>query len=81
MRRALRFGNDDANAVLGLGSLALIQHEFRSALTYGRRAEKLLPAPSALALVGAVSELMAVLLKAAASEVLGLFAWPATANV
>ena len=32
LRRALRFGNDDANAVLGLGSLALIQHEFRAAL-------------------------------------------------
>ena len=29
--------------MLGLGSLALIQHEFRTALTYGRRAEKLLP--------------------------------------
>ena len=43
LRRALLFGNDDANAVLGLGSLALIQHEFRTALTYGRHAEKLLP--------------------------------------
>ena len=43
LRRALRFGTDDANAVLGLGSLALIQHEFRTALTYGRHAEKLLP--------------------------------------
>ena len=32
LRRALRFGTDDANAVLGLGSLALIQHEFRTAL-------------------------------------------------
>lgn len=46
LRRALRFGLDDANAVLGLGSLALIQHEFRAALRYGRRAEKLLPGSS-----------------------------------
>ena len=43
LRRALLFGNDDANAVLGLGSLALIQNEFRTALTHGRLAEKLLP--------------------------------------
>ena len=33
---------DDADAVLGLGSLALIRHEFRSALAYGRRARRLL---------------------------------------
>ena len=43
LRRAIRFGNEDANAVLGLGSLALIQHEFGKALTYGRRAQRLLP--------------------------------------
>jgi tetratricopeptide (TPR) repeat protein len=43
LTRAVRSGSDDANAVLGLGSLALIRHEFRSALTYGRRARHLLP--------------------------------------
>ena len=43
LRRALRARPGDANAVLGLGSLALIRHEFRSALTYGRRAQRLLP--------------------------------------
>jgi tetratricopeptide (TPR) repeat protein len=43
LRRAVRYGTDDANAVLGLGSLALIRHEFRGALTYGRRAQRLLP--------------------------------------
>jgi tetratricopeptide (TPR) repeat protein len=43
LTRAVRLGTDDANAVLGLGSLALIRHEFRSALTYGRRAQRLLP--------------------------------------
>jgi len=46
LRRAIRFGREDANAVLGLGSLALIQHQFRSALRYGRRAEALLPGSS-----------------------------------
>ena len=46
LRRAIRFGREDANAILGLGSLALIQHEFRVALRYGRRAEKLLPGSS-----------------------------------
>ncbi len=46
LRRALEVGADDANAVLGLGSLALIQHEFRKALTYGRRAQRLLPGSS-----------------------------------
>ena len=39
----MRFGTDDANPVLGLGSLALIRHEFRDALRYGRSAERLLP--------------------------------------
>lgn len=46
LRRAVRFGTEDAHAVLGLGSLALIQHEFRKALRYGRRAERLLPGSS-----------------------------------
>ena len=43
LRRAVRFGTEDANAVVGLGSLALIRHEFRAALAYGRRAQRLLP--------------------------------------
>lgn len=43
LRRALRATPDEPYAVLGLGSLALIQHEFRKALAYGRRAEQLLP--------------------------------------
>jgi len=43
LRRAVRYGTDDANAVLGLGSLALIRHEFRAALAYGRQAQRLLP--------------------------------------
>jgi len=42
LRRAIVAGTDDANAVLGLGSLALIQHEFREALVYGRQAKRLL---------------------------------------
>jgi tetratricopeptide (TPR) repeat protein len=42
LRRAIEAGTDDSNAVLGLGSLALIQHEFRKALVYGRRAQRLL---------------------------------------
>jgi tetratricopeptide (TPR) repeat protein len=42
LRRALRARPDEANAVLGLGSLALIRHEFRAALEYGRRARLLL---------------------------------------
>ncbi len=46
LRRAIRYGSEDANAVLGLGSLALIRHEFRDALRYGRRAERLLPGSS-----------------------------------
>ena len=46
LRRAIRYGSEDANAVLGLGSLALIRHEFRAALRYGRRAERLLPGSS-----------------------------------
>ena len=43
LRRAVETGTEDANAVLGLGSLALIRHEFREALVIGRRAERLLP--------------------------------------
>ena len=43
LRRAIRLGSEDANAVLGLGSLALIRHDFRLALAYGRRAHRLLP--------------------------------------
>jgi tetratricopeptide (TPR) repeat protein len=43
LRRALHTRPGDATAVLGLGSLALIQHEFRQALAYGLRAKRLLP--------------------------------------
>jgi tetratricopeptide (TPR) repeat protein len=43
LRRALRVRPSEASAVLGLGSLALIQHDFRQALHYGRRAHRLLP--------------------------------------
>ncbi len=43
LHRALRTKPGDATAVLGLGSLALIRHEFRDALRYGRRAARLLP--------------------------------------
>ena len=43
LRAALRVRADDPNAVLGLGSLALIRHEFRSALRLGLRAKRLLP--------------------------------------
>ena len=46
LRRALRADRAEPNAVLGLGSLALIRHEFREALTYGRRAERLLAGSS-----------------------------------
>jgi tetratricopeptide (TPR) repeat protein len=46
LRWAIRVGSDDANAVLGLGSLALIRHEFRDALVYGRRSQHLLPGSS-----------------------------------
>jgi tetratricopeptide (TPR) repeat protein len=46
LRRAVRFGVDDADAVLGLGSLALIKHEFRVALRHGQTARKLLPGSS-----------------------------------
>jgi tetratricopeptide (TPR) repeat protein len=43
LRKAIRFGTEDADAVLGLGSLDLIRHEFRHALSYGERARRLLP--------------------------------------
>ena len=43
LRRAIRYASDDADAVLGLGSLALIRHQFRDALGYGEQARKLLP--------------------------------------
>jgi tetratricopeptide (TPR) repeat protein len=43
LRRALRARPQEANAVLGLGSLALIRHEFRAALVEGQRARRLLP--------------------------------------
>ena len=46
LRRAVRFGVEDADATLGLGSLALIKHEFRAALRYGQTARKLLPGSS-----------------------------------
>ncbi|MBA2641503.1 MAG: tetratricopeptide repeat protein [Actinobacteria bacterium] len=42
LRRALREQPRNATAVLGLGSLALIQHEFRQALAYGQRAARFL---------------------------------------
>ncbi len=43
LRRGLRARPDDPSALLGLGSLALIRHEFRQALDYGMRARRLLP--------------------------------------
>ena len=43
LRRALRLEPRNADAVLGLGALALIRHEFTEALAYGRRAQGLLP--------------------------------------
>jgi tetratricopeptide (TPR) repeat protein len=46
LRRAVRFGVEDADAMLGLGSLALIKHEFRAALRHGQTARKLLPGSS-----------------------------------
>ncbi len=43
LRRALRSDPAHANAVLGLGHVALIRHDFGTALVYGRRAARLLP--------------------------------------
>jgi len=61
LRRAIRFGTEDADAVLGLGSLALIRHEFREGLAYGEQARRLLevsgyigPAPVSLDAYGAM---------------------------
>ena len=41
--RAVAVQPGNPNAVLGLGSLALIRHQFRRALVYGRRSQALLP--------------------------------------
>ena len=43
LRRALRVDPIQANAVLGLGHVALIRHDFRTALVHGRRAARMLP--------------------------------------
>lgn len=43
LRRAVRVGAEDADAVLGLGLVAASRHRFREALSYGRRAEAMLP--------------------------------------
>ncbi len=43
LTKALRTNPDDPTATLGLGNLALLQHEFRQALVIGRRAHKLAP--------------------------------------
>jgi Flp pilus assembly protein TadD len=43
LRGALRARPGDATAVLGLGALELIRHQFRDALVDGRRAARLLP--------------------------------------
>jgi tetratricopeptide (TPR) repeat protein len=53
LRRALRLEPENTLAVIGLGSLALIRHEFRQALALGRRAQRLDPASArALGIVG-----------------------------
>ena len=54
LRRALRLDPKDPLAVTGLGSLALIRHEFRSALALGRRAQRL--APSSARTYGVVGD-------------------------
>ena len=43
LRRAARLDPRDALAVTGLGSLALIRHDFRAALALGRKAQRLAP--------------------------------------
>ena len=43
LRRAARVDPTDPLAVTGLGSLALIRHDFRAALAIGRRAQRLAP--------------------------------------
>lgn len=53
LRRALRLDPRDSLAVTGLGSLALIRHEFRDALALGRRAQRLAPSsPRVYGIVG-----------------------------
>jgi tetratricopeptide (TPR) repeat protein len=42
LRQALRVRPDDPEAVLGLGSVAMIRHQFRVALRHGRSAARLL---------------------------------------
>ncbi|HEX2302314.1 MAG TPA: tetratricopeptide repeat protein [Gaiella sp.] len=54
LRRALRLDPRDALAVTGLGSLALIRHDFGTALALGRRAERL--APSSARTYGVVGD-------------------------
>ncbi len=41
--RALRRDSGDAAAVIGMGQLALVRHDFRAALRWGRRARRLAP--------------------------------------
>lgn len=43
LRRAIAARPRDANVTLGLGNLALIRHDFRPALEYGRAARRLAP--------------------------------------
>jgi tetratricopeptide (TPR) repeat protein len=43
LRRAARLDPSDPLAAVGLGSLALIRHDFRAALAIGRRAQRLAP--------------------------------------
>ena len=43
LRRAAALAPTDPLAVIGLGSLALIRHDFRAALAIGRRAQRLAP--------------------------------------
>jgi tetratricopeptide (TPR) repeat protein len=54
LRRARRLDPGDALAVTGLGSLALIRHDFRGALALGRRAQRL--APSSARTYGVVGD-------------------------
>jgi tetratricopeptide (TPR) repeat protein len=54
LRRAQRLDPGDALAVTGLGSLALIRHDFRGALALGRRAQHL--APSSARTYGVVGD-------------------------
>jgi tetratricopeptide (TPR) repeat protein len=54
LRRAWRLDRGDALAVTGLGSLALIRHDFRGALALGRRAQRL--APSSARTYGVVGD-------------------------